>query len=119
MPPLFIAKGKMKKAIQGFNTKEAQPGSSFVVQSNAWIEDILVTAWFDEVFQRNCGEKRPQMLLLDSHHSHETLQILEKAKKNNIIVWLFHRTPPTTCAHWTNVYLVHLNPSGTQSAPSI
>ena len=34
---------------------------------------------FEEVFLAQCGDQRPQLLLLDGHSSHESLAILELA----------------------------------------
>lgn len=39
-----------------------------------------------------CGECRPQLLLLDGHHSHETLGLIELARENIILQCL----PPNT-----------------------
>ncbi|MEW8309716.1 MAG: hypothetical protein AB2695_21715, partial [Candidatus Thiodiazotropha endolucinida] len=55
-------------------------------QEKAWMDDRLGVEWFAEVFLRNCGEARPQLLILDSHHSHETLSLLQLASENKIHV---------------------------------
>lgn len=96
MPPLFITKGKTRKCLDLYKTSEAPEGSCFSFQKNAWMEDILATEWFENVFLRHCGQERPQLLLWDSHHSHETLEVLQKAKQNDIIVMAF---PPHTTHH--------------------
>ncbi len=51
------------------------------------------TTWFEDVFLKNICDTRPQLLLWDSHLSHETLQFFEKAKANDMIVMSF---PPHT-----------------------
>ena len=45
---------------------------------------------------RHCGTQRPQLLLLDSHCSHEVLGLLEEAKRENITIMAI---PPHT-THW-------------------
>ena len=44
----------------------------------------------------NTGSARPQVIILDSHSSHETLGLIEAARENGII--LFALPPHTT--HW-------------------
>lgn len=45
-----------------------------------------MTPWYIPV---KCGPKRPQLLIMDSRCSHETIGLLEKAMKENIIVLAF------------------------------
>ena len=40
----------------------------------------------------HCGEERPQLNILDGHHSHETIGIIDVARKENILLCL----PPHT-----------------------
>ena len=47
-------------------------------------------------FLKHCGPERPQVLVLDSHSSHEVLALLECAKKENIHLMAL---PPHT-THW-------------------
>ena len=51
------------------------------------------TVWYRDVFLTNCGDIRPQFLLMDNHHSHETLGLLEIASENEIHVLAF---PPNS-----------------------
>ncbi|KAK2141452.1 hypothetical protein LSH36_1095g00008 [Paralvinella palmiformis] len=62
MPPMFI---------HSYNTVEAPPNNKWTWQAKAWMEDSLGIEWFREVFLKYCGVQRPQVLLLDQHHSHE------------------------------------------------
>jgi hypothetical protein len=48
----------------------------------AWMCDFLCEEWFKGVFLKNCGPARPQLLIPDSHGSHEVIGLLEEAKKN-------------------------------------
>jgi hypothetical protein len=93
MPPIFIVKGKTMASVTSFDTSAAPEGSKFTFQKNAWMENILSTEWFEGIFLKHCGPERPQLLIWDSHSSHETLSVLEKARENNILVFTF---PPHT-----------------------
>ncbi len=86
MPPMFVVKGKMQRCVNSVKTQDGPKGSSWTYQQKAWMEDELVIGWFQRVFLKQCGEERPQLLLLDCHHSHETLSLLEAAKAENIII---------------------------------
>ena len=87
MPPLIIVKRKTEKSLRGYTMKEGPVGSKRTYQQNAWTEDILGVEWFKVVFLATCGEGRPQLLLLDGYHSHETLGLIEElTRENNIIL---------------------------------
>jgi hypothetical protein len=49
-------------------------------------EDILGVEWFKGVFLAHCGEERPRLIILDGHHSHETIGIIDAARKENILL---------------------------------
>ena len=89
MPPLIIVKGKTSRSLRSYNTHEGPAGALWGYQTNAWMSDELGCSWFEEVFLKNCGESRPQLLIMDNHRSHETLGLLEAAAENNIIVLTF------------------------------
>lgn len=57
------------------------------------MENCLGMEWFTNVFIPNCGESRPQLLLLDSHSSDEVLELLEVAREERIHVFAL---PPQT-----------------------
>ncbi|MEW8544909.1 MAG: helix-turn-helix domain-containing protein [Candidatus Thiodiazotropha sp.] len=86
MPPMIIGKGKTERSLRAFNMHEGPSGALWKFQEKAWMDDRLGVEWFLEVFLRNCGEARPQLLILDSHHSHETLSLLQLASENKIHV---------------------------------
>ena len=46
--------------------------------------DSIGERWFEEVFLAQCGDQRPQLLVLDGHSSHESLAILELAIQHDI-----------------------------------
>jgi hypothetical protein len=95
MPPMIITKGKTTRSLQGYNVREAPPNCLWSFQKNGWIDDQIGEKWFDEVFLKNCGPARPQLLILDGHGSHETLGIIERAIAENIIMLSL----PPHCTH--------------------
>jgi hypothetical protein len=52
-------------------------------QKKGYMDDSLGVEWFDTILLMQCGPERPQLILLDNHHSHETLDLLELAKKHD------------------------------------
>ncbi|XP_067649060.1 uncharacterized protein [Haliotis asinina] len=93
IPPMAIVKGKTPKCLQAYNTPAGVPGTAYTYQSRAWMEDTLGEGWFEAHFLKHCGPERPQLIVLDSHSSHETLGLLEKAKANDVTILAF---PPHT-----------------------
>ncbi|CAC5360596.1 unnamed protein product [Mytilus coruscus] len=84
MPPMNVVKGKTEKSLNGFNRSEGPENAVWVFQKNAWIDDAGCLKWFHEVFLQNCGPKRPQLLIVDQHRSHEALDLLEEGMRENI-----------------------------------
>ncbi|CAC5420943.1 unnamed protein product [Mytilus coruscus] len=96
IPPMVIVKGKSSKSLNAFNVSEGVPDTKYTYQEQAWMEDVLSETWFRDHFLRFCGPERPQIILLDSHSSHETLDLIEVACENGIELFTF---PPHT-THW-------------------
>ncbi|XP_062582083.1 uncharacterized protein LOC134243872 [Saccostrea cucullata] len=84
MPPKVVVKGKTSATRHGLHVNEAPPDTVFSYQENGWMTEELGERWFRDVFLKNCGPERPQLLILDGHSSHETLGLLELAMKENI-----------------------------------
>ncbi|XP_046549403.1 uncharacterized protein LOC124259325 [Haliotis rubra] len=90
---MAIVRGKTQRCLGAYNTKLGVPGTVYTYQERAWMEDQLGERWFEDHFLKYCGSERPQLIILDSHSSHETLGFLEKARENNVTVLAF---PPHT-----------------------
>lgn len=84
MSPLMIVKGATHNSLLGWNTSEAPKGTLWTFQRKAWTEDVLGIEWFQNIFLKQCGPSRPQLLIVDGHKSHEVLGLLETAKNHNI-----------------------------------
>ena len=57
---------------------------------------MLGVEWFQNVFLQESGPQRPQLLILDPHCSHQPLDLLELAKKENITLLSL----PSHCTHY-------------------
>lgn len=84
MPPMVVVRGKTKRCLQSWGVEDAPAGTVFTYQARAWMDDILGEEWFHKVFLANCGPHRPQLLILDSHSSHEVIGLLEAAVENDV-----------------------------------
>ena len=60
------------------------------------MEDELAPKWFEAVFLNHIDAIRPQVLILDQHHSHEAYEILHLAREHRVTVFAL---PPHT-THW-------------------
>jgi hypothetical protein len=81
---MVVVRGKTKRCLQSWSVEDAPQGTVWAYQEKAWMDDHLGEEWFHKVFLQHCGTHRPQLLLLDSHSSHEVIGLLEAAVANNI-----------------------------------
>ncbi|XP_076092433.1 uncharacterized protein LOC143063887 isoform X2 [Mytilus galloprovincialis] len=51
---------------------------------SGYMDTELFENWFDKVFIPFCGTRRPVLLIFDNHDSHISIDLIEKAKANNI-----------------------------------
>lgn len=70
------------------------------------MDDAVGVDWFKNVFLKYSRHQRPQVLILDSDHSHETFGLLEEALKNDIK--LIALPPRTTYVLWIGACLAPL-----------
>ena len=81
MPASIIAKGKTTKSLEGFATYLMPKETLWTYQARGWMENAIGLQWFVDIFLKNCGPRRPQLLLLDRHSSHETLKLIVKSER--------------------------------------
>jgi hypothetical protein len=77
IPPIVIVKGLTEKSLNAYNVAEGLAGTKYTYQRKAWKEDVLGVTWFKNHFLKHCGPERPQIIILDSHSSHETLGLIQ------------------------------------------
>jgi hypothetical protein len=84
MPAFIIVKSKTPRLLPSYDIHEGPESTEWRYQKKAWMDDVLGVDWFINVFLKYCGSQRPQLLILDSHNSHETPGLLEEALHNDI-----------------------------------
>ena len=77
MSPMIIVKGKTKRSLMGWKTEDASPNTKWVFHPNSYMDQGLEVEWFPAVFLKECGLVRAQLLIVDSHCNHESLELLE------------------------------------------
>jgi hypothetical protein len=86
MSPLLVIKAKTERSVFGFNTREAPNGTMWDFQENGWMDDRIGECWFKEIFLKQCGTDRPQVLILDGHSSHESSALIQEGIRENIAI---------------------------------
>ncbi|VDI17643.1 Hypothetical predicted protein [Mytilus galloprovincialis] len=92
MSPLLIVQGKTERSVFGFNTTEAPSGTMWDYQDSGWMSDRIGEKWFKDIFLKQCGVERPQLLILDGHSSHESLALIQEGIRENIVNFVFAAT---------------------------
>ena len=57
MPPLLVVKGKTQKSLYSYKTHDAPTGTVWTYQSKGYMEALLGSLWFKELFLKHCGLK--------------------------------------------------------------
>ncbi|XP_065654612.1 uncharacterized protein LOC136081239 [Hydra vulgaris] len=96
IPPYLIPKGKTIKSLQTFNTSDAPVGSKCSVSETGSTKQGIAYLWFTNTFLPNIGTNRPQVLIVDDHNSHNSVELLSVAIDNNIEIVEM----PAHCSHW-------------------
>ena len=84
MSPMIIVKGKTVRSLMGWKIEDAPSNTKWAYQEKSYMDTSLGVEWFEKVFLKECGVERPQLLILDSHCSHEPLDLLQCAKREQI-----------------------------------
>ena len=91
LPPMII----YPKAFPGGAYTFKGPDDAVYAKSESgWVDSELFFAWMKKVFLVHAVSQRPVMLLVDGHASHVTMDLIELARDNNVI--LFCLPPHTT-----------------------
>ena len=92
IPPHFVIPGKTKKKLHGYDLQSANTSS--MAGANISISD---SGWFSDTFLNSIGPARPQLLIFDGHSSHNNIEFIELARKENIILVEL----PSHTSNWT------------------
>ena len=62
-------------------------GTTYDTSESGWMEGAQFKRWFEKVFISHCQKlEGHKILFLDGHASHITIELIELAKVNNIIL---------------------------------
>ena len=97
VPPMFIF---LRKHFKDHFIRDGPPGCSGAVTPSGWIqaEEFLQ---FMKRFVRNtrAAEDHPLLVLLDNHHSHLDMNVLNFAKATTLCFYHFRHIAPIKCSH--------------------
>jgi hypothetical protein len=94
--------GKTKKKLHGYdlqsaNTSSPMAGADISVSDSGWTKEGIGKLWFSDTFLKSIGPARPQLLIFDGHSSHNNIEFIELARKENIILVEL----PSHTSNWT------------------
>ncbi len=92
IPPMVVFSGKR------FNhelSKGEVPGTLYGMSDSGWMDQELFATWFSNHFLQHAVTSRPSLLMLDGHSSHYTLDLIQSAKDNDVVIFYL---PPHTIA---------------------
>lgn len=93
LPPLLI----FKKSFPGGNyPRDGPDGALYAKQDSGFMDSELFLKWFEQLFVPHAHPTpdRQVMLLLDGHISHCSPQVIDSARRHNVV--LFALAPHTT-----------------------
>ena len=70
-------------------------GSTFAASESGWITKSLFTQWFKWFVDYTKNVSKPILLIMDNHTSHISIEVIEVAKQNQILLLLL----PPSCTH--------------------
>ena len=92
IPPMVVFSGKK------FNhelSKGEIPGTIYGTSDSGWMDQELFANWFTNHFLQHAVSSRPLLLMLDGHSSHYTLDLIQSAADNDVVIFCL---PPHTTA---------------------
>ena len=93
LPPMII----FPKAFPGGSYTFKGPDDAVYAKSESgWVDSELFLSWMNKVFLPHAAAQRPLLLIIDGHKSHMTLDLVDVARANDVI--LFCLPPHTTHA---------------------
>ncbi|CAF3927604.1 unnamed protein product [Rotaria sp. Silwood1] len=92
LPPFIIYPAKILNPQWTFG---GPPGSSFAVSDSGWITKSLFSEWFNRFVEHTRNVSKPILLIMDNHACHISIEVIEVAKQNQILLLLL----PPSCTH--------------------
>ena len=82
LPPQLIYN---RKTLATTLTSNGPPSSIFCTSTNGSMDKELFLNWFKKIFLPHTSRERPQLVLMDNHSSHISIDLIDSARKNNVI----------------------------------
>ena len=101
-PKLIFLRKKIVPCLMG----GAPPQSVGYASSNGWTDNTLFLRWLEHFIKfTNASQQAPQIILLDGHNSHKTLEAVDKARQHGIHMLTFpphctHKMQPLDCTYF-------------------
>ena len=92
VPPMVVFSGK------NFNHALSEgevPDTFYGMSDSGWMDQELFASWFTHHFLKHAVSSRPLMLILDGHSSHFTLNLVQSAAEQDVVIFCL---PPHTTA---------------------
>ncbi|XP_060555543.1 uncharacterized protein LOC132716309 [Ruditapes philippinarum] len=100
IPPHVILPGKSERVMKGYDIDFAPLGTNLSVSETGWTKEGIGRLWFQSTFLEHIGNERPQLLIFDGHASHNHMEFIEIARKENIVLVEL----PSKTSHWTQPF---------------
>ncbi len=83
LPPMII----YPKSFPGGQYKFGGPDDALYGKSESgWVDSKLFLEWMKQIFLRYAVQERPVLLIIDGHKSHLTLECIDLARENQVIL---------------------------------
>jgi hypothetical protein len=92
LPPFIIYAAKNLNPQWTFG---GPPGSQYAVSESGWITKDLFFKWFKWFVDYTQNVSKPVLLIMDNHACHISIEVIEMAKQNQILLLLL----PPHCTH--------------------
>lgn len=99
MPPLFTFPRKRENPLL---MDEAPPGAMAQYHESGWIQSGIFLNWMKKFLEfANPSIEKPVLLILDGHASHtKSIELVNYARDNNVILLCLPLIVHTGCNHW-------------------
>ena len=84
LPPMII----FQKCFPSSDYSSSGPdGCLYAKSESGYMDGELFQQWFEKIFLSKTAHLRPSMLILDGHSSHLTIDLIDLARKNDVILY--------------------------------
>ena len=82
LPPMII----YPHSLPGGQYRLGGPDDTLYSKSESgWVDSELFLHWFKKIFLKYAISLRPLLLIIDGHKSHESLDLIDQARQNDVV----------------------------------